>query len=169
MKPILALVFIHLLGGIFAYALPSDANAPIRLLADKANYSAQAGQVVYSGNVSITQGTLKMTASNLTVNLNANNSIAQATAKGSPATVEQVITQAKGKAQGRANSIDYRANQGQVIMTGNAHLNQAGASFSGNTIRYSLKTGDVEAQGSGNKQVEIVFPPQGTANLVSLR
>ncbi|MGD4065522.1 LptA/OstA family protein, partial [Xanthomonas citri pv. citri] len=41
----------------------------IRLLADKATYSERSGVTSYTGNVTITQGTLKMAADNLTVNL----------------------------------------------------------------------------------------------------
>ena len=41
-----------------ANALPSDANQPIRLLADKATYSEKSGVTSYAGNVTITQGTL---------------------------------------------------------------------------------------------------------------
>lgn len=42
-----------------ANALPSDANEPIRLLADKATYSERSGVTSYTGNVTITQGRSK--------------------------------------------------------------------------------------------------------------
>lgn len=81
---------------IFAYALPSDASQPIRLSADKATYSERLGVTTYSGNVIISQGTLKITASNITVNLNTDKSIGSAVATGSPATFEQVVSEQKG-------------------------------------------------------------------------
>ncbi len=150
------------------HALPSDANEPIRLLADKATYSERTGVTSYSGNVSITQGTLKMTADNLTVNLNKNRAIDSAVANGRPATIQQIVTQEKGLAKGQANRIDYNVKTGIVTLTGNARLTQNGASFTGNVIRYSLKAGDVEATSGGSQRVELVFPPQG-ANRQSLR
>ena len=54
---------------IYSHALPSDANQPIKLLADKATYSERTGVTSYSGSVIITQGSLKLTADNITVNL----------------------------------------------------------------------------------------------------
>lgn len=142
-----------------AHALPSDANQPIRLLADKATYSERTGVTNYLGNVIIEQGTLKITADNITLNLDDKRSIKTAVATGRPATMQQIVTQEKGLAKGRANRIDYNALTGIITLTGNAKLTQAGASFSGNTIRYSLKLGDVEANAGDGRRVELVFPP----------
>lgn len=156
---------------VIASALPSDANQPIRLLADRATYSERTGVTTYSGNVTIEQGTLKIAADNLTVNLNTSNrSINSAVATARPATMQQIITQEKGLAKGQANRIDYNAVTGIVTLTGNAKLTQAGSSFSGNVIRYSLKDGDVEANAGGGKRVELIFPPStNTHNQQGLR
>lgn len=153
-----------------AQALPSDANQPIRLLADKATYVERTGVTTYSGNVSIEQGTLKITADSLVVNLNtANRSINSAVATGRPATMQQVVTKEKGLAKGQANKINYDAVSGIVTLTGNAKLTQAGSSFSGNIIRYSLKLGDVEATAGSGRRVELVFPPNGNTNRQGVR
>ena len=155
---------------MIASALPSDANQPIRLLADRATYSERTGVTTYSGKVTIEQGTLKIAADNLTVNLDTNNrSIRSAVATGRPATMQQVVTQEKGLARGQANRIDYNAVTGIVTLTGNARLTQAGSSFSGNTIRYSLSEGDVEAKAGAGQRVELVFPPSGSDSRSGLR
>lgn len=155
---------------MIASALPSDANQPIRLLADRATYSERTGVTTYSGKVTIEQGTLKIAADNLTVNLDTNNrSIRSAVATGRPATMQQVVTQEKGLARGQANRIDYNAVTGIVTLTGNARLTQAGSSFSGNTIRYSLSEGDVEANAGAGQRVELVFPPSGSDSRSGLR
>ena len=154
---------------LYSHALPSDANQPIKLLADKATYSERTGVTSYSGTVIITQGSLKMTADNITVNLSQGRSINSAIATGRPATMQQIVTQEKGLAKGQANTIDYNAVTGIVTLTGNARLVQNGASFAGNVIRYSLKAGDVEATAGGNQRVELVFPPNNNANQRSIR
>lgn len=154
---------------VVSHALPSDANQPIKLLADKATYSERTGVTSYSGNVIITQGTLKLTADNITVDLSKNRSIDSAVATGRPATMQQVITQEKGLAKGQANRIDYNAVTGIVTLTGNAHLVQNGASFAGNVIRYSLKAGDVEATAGNSQRVELVFPPNNSTNQRGVR
>lgn len=160
---------LFILSPMIASALPSDANQPVRLLADRATYSERTGITTYSGNVIITQGTLKITASDIVVNLSNDRSISSAVANGRPATFEQIVTQEKGLAKGQANKIDYNAVNGIVTLTGNARLSQAGASFSGNTIRYSLKDGDVEANAGGGQRVELVFPPNNDTNRQSIR
>ncbi len=154
---------------LYSHALPSDANQEVKLLADKATYSERTGVTSYSGNVIITQGTLKMTADNITVNLSPQRSINSAVATGSPATMQQVITREKGLAKGQANKIDYNAVTGIITLTGNAKLTQNGASFAGNVIRYSLKAGDVEATAGGNQRVELVFPPSDDNSRTSIR
>lgn len=154
---------------LYSQALPSDANQPIKLLADKATYSERTGVTSYSGTVVITQGSLKMTADNITVNLSQGRSINSAVATGRPATMQQIVTQEKGLAKGQANNIDYNAVTGIVTLTGNARLVQNGASFAGNVIRYSLKAGDVEATAGGNQRVELVFPPNNNTSQRSIR
>ena len=154
---------------LYSHALPSDANQEIKLLADKATYSERTGVTSYSGSVIITQGTFKMTADNITVNLSQGRSINSAVATGRPATMQQVVTQEKGLAKGQANKIDYNAVTGIVTLTGNAKLVQNGASFAGNVIRYSLKAGDVEATAGGNQRVELVFPPSSNGSQSSIR
>ena len=152
-----------------ANALPSDAQQPIRLLADKATYSERTGVTSYSGNVTITQGTLKLAADNITVNLSDGRSIQSAIATGRPATMQQVVTKEKGLAKGQANKIDYNAQNGIVTLTGNAKLTQNGASFAGNVIRYSLKAGDVEATAGGSQRVELIFPPSQSNSRTGIR
>lgn len=152
-----------------ANALPSDANQPIRLLADRATYVERTGVTTYSGNVTIEQGSLKIAADNITLNLSNDRKISSATATGRPATFQQVITKEKGVAKGQANRIDYNTVTGIVTLTGNAKLTQAGSSFAGNTIRYSLKAGDVEANAGGGQRVELVFPPGGGSSQQGLR
>ena len=154
---------------LYSHALPSDSNQQIKLLADKATYSERTGVTSYAGNVIITQGTFKMTADNITVNLSQQRSINSAVATGRPATMQQVVTQEKGLAKGQANKIDYNAVSGIITLTGNAKLVQNGASFAGNVIRYSLKAGDVEATAGGNQRVELVFPPNNGTNQGGVR
>lgn len=159
------LVLSMLLMSGMAQALPSDATQPIRLVADKATFSERTGVTKYSGNVLITQGTLKMRAENITVNLSDTRRIQTAFATGRPATLQQLISREKGLAVGQANSIEYDSVTGIVTLIGNAKLKQDGASFSGNRIRYSLKAGDVEATAGQGKRVELVFPSSSISTI----
>lgn len=169
-KPVLiaSVLGLPLVIGI-ANALPSDANQPIRLLADRATYVERTGVTTYSGNVSIEQGTLKITADDITLSLSNDRKITSAVATGKPAVFQQAISQKQGLAKGQATRIDYDAKTGIVTLAGNAKLTQAGSSFSGDTIRYSLKAGDVEANSGRGQRVELVFPPSASSSQQSLR
>lgn len=150
-------------------ALPSDSNQPIRLLADRATYTERTGSATFSGNVTIEQGTLKIAADNITASLSADKKINSVVATGRPATLQQMISKEQGLAKGQANKIDYNAVSGIVTFSGQAKLTQQGASFAGNSIRYSLKAGDVEANSGQGQRVELIFPPNGNASLKSVR
>ena len=58
------------LASIAAFALPSDRNQPITLLADRATFNERTGVTTYSGNVIIEQGTMKLQANSIVANLN---------------------------------------------------------------------------------------------------
>lgn len=169
MKKLTAITALAVFGIGQGHALPSDANQPIRLTADRATFSGQSGKTSYMGNVIITQGTLKIRADQLTVTLRDNRSIKNAAATGQPASFEQMISQQKGLAKGQAKKIDYNAITGIITLTGNAKLTQNGASFAGNTIRYSLKLGDVEANSGGGQRVELIFPPNPNTHYQPIR
>lgn len=140
-------------------ALPSDQNQPVSLEADRATYNERTGITTYTGNVLITQGSVRIEADSIVVNLTADRSIKDATAKGRPARFQQQISDDKGIARGEGQSVVYDAQAGIVTLTGNALLTQDGARFSGNSIRYSITEGDVEALGNTQNRVKIVIPP----------
>jgi len=142
-----------------AHALPSDQNQPASLEADRATYNERTGITTYTGNVLITQGSVRIEADSIVVNLTSNRGIKDATAKGRPARFQQQISADKGLARGEGQSVVYDAQAGIVTLTGNALLTQDGARFSGNSIRYSINQGDVEALGSTQNRVKIVIPP----------
>ncbi len=145
-----------------AQALPSDQNQPVSLEADRATYNERTGITTYTGNVLITQGSIRIEADSIVVNLTSNRSIKDATAKGRPARFQQQISSDKGLARGEGQSVLYDAQAGLVTLTGNALLSQDGARFSGNSIRYSITQGDIEALGNTQNRVKIVIPPNQT-------
>ena len=75
---------------------------------------------------------------------------------------------AKGLAKGQAQKIVYNAETGIITLSGNAYLQQDGASIRGNTLKYSMNKGDIEATGTPNKtgsaagRVQIVIPPSSS-------
>lgn len=160
--------------GMSAFALPSDRSQPISLVADKATYNDKSGLTTYVGNVIIEQGTMKLQADSVTAQLNSNKQISTVTALGRPARFQQKTDVKKGFAKGEAQKIVYSADTGIITLSGNAFVNQDGASVRGSTLRYSMNKGDIEAIGSSNSsatstkptqnggRVQIVIPPNSS-------
>ncbi|MCO8042294.1 lipopolysaccharide transport periplasmic protein LptA [Acinetobacter bohemicus] len=171
----MALVTIAGCCSVTAFALPSDRNQAITLLADRATFNERTGVTTYSGNVIIEQGTMKLQANSIVANLNSKKQISVITATGSPARFQQKIDAAKGLAKGQAQKIVYNAETGIITLSGNAYLQQDGASIRGNILKYSMNKGDIEAIGTPNKtgsssgRVEIVIPPSASQSFPGAR
>lgn len=168
-----SLAVVAMLTAFTVQALPSDAKQPVKLVADSASFNEKTGNMQYKGNVKITQGSLNISASNLTIQLDTNKSIKTASAVGTPARMQQRLKSTSGISHGQAREIRYDAKTGIITLSGNAILKQDGASITGNVIRYSLKAGDFEAKGgtsSGSKkQIELVIPPNPNTKRLSIR
>ena len=160
---------------VAAFALPSDRNQPISLVADRATFNEKTGITTYTGNVIIEQGTMKLQANSIVANLNSKKEISTITATGGPAHFQQKTDPAKGPAKGQAQKIIYNAETGIITMTGNALLQQDGASIRGNSLKYSMNKGDIVAEGTPNKsgsstgRVQIVIPPSSTKSFPGAR
>ncbi|MEB3766626.1 lipopolysaccharide transport periplasmic protein LptA [Acinetobacter sp. MD2] len=158
-----------------AFALPNDRNQPVSLVADRATYNDKTGYTTYSGNVVVEQGSMKLQADTVTAQLNSNRQMSVVTANGRPARFQQKTDPNKGFAKGEAQKIVYNADTGIITLTGNAFVNQDGASVRGATLRYSMNKGDIEAVGGGSTggatstnssqnsgRVQIVIPPNSS-------
>src|SRR5690606_3701014 len=156
------------LGSIAAFALPSDRNQPITLLADRATFNERTGVTTYSGNVIIEQGTMKLQANSIVANLNNKRQISLITATGSPTQFQQKVDASKGLTTGQAQKIVYNAEPAIITLSGNALLQQDGASIRGAILKYSMNKGDVEGIATPNKtgsaegRVKIVIPPSAS-------
>jgi lipopolysaccharide export system protein LptA len=160
---------------VMTFALPSDRNQPITLLADHATYNDKTGVTTYSGNVVIEQGTMKLQAASIVANLNKNKQISTINANGSPAKFQQQLETNRGIARGEAKKILYNAETGILTLLGNAYLNQDGASLRGSTLKYSMNKGDVEVSGgtedsgAGKGRVQIIIPPSDSRSFPGVR
>ena len=152
-----------------SFALPSDRNQQLSLLADHATYNDKTGVTTYTGNVVIEQGTMKLQANSIVANLNSKREIQTITAKGQPAKFQQQMDASKGLARGEAQNIVYNAETGIITLTGNAYLYQDGSSIRGNSLKYSMNKGDVEAQGSSSNRVQIIIPPSSSKSFPGAR
>ena len=170
-----ALVGLFVFSSTAVFAIPSDRNQSISLVADRATYNEKTGVTTYTGNVIIEQGTMKLQADSIIANLNTKREISTITATGRPARFQQRTDTSKGLAKGQAQKIVYNAETGIITMMGSALLEQDNASIRGNTLKYSMNRGDVEAtgtpngSGSSSGRVQIVIPPSASKSFPGAR
>ncbi len=147
-------------------ALKDDVEKPVHIDADSVLFNKTKGLAVYEGNVSIVQGSLKITAHRIEINA-PNNEIERITANGKPVSFQQKMDDGK-LAKGSANKLLFLVKSKQLLMDGNAVISQNNDKFSSNHIEYSTQTGELKA-GKNNKvqgskgRVKVIFYPSNKA------
>lgn len=162
MRHAIALTLALLCAGLSgqAAALSSDRDQPMYVEADRADIDEQRGISVYRGNVKITQGTLQLTAAELTVHSKGGD-ITKAIAVGQPATYRQ---RPDGKAQdveAEALRMEYFAADQKIILIDKAEVRQGGDTFRSDRINYDIAKDVVNAgAGSPGDRVRITIQPK---------
>lgn len=145
------------------WAKQSDRAQPIQLDADRAEMNNATGVGVYTGNVVLTQGTMRITADRMTVHTTPEGQIARAIAEGKQATFRQLPEGQSEYVHARAPRMEYRLQPGtRVDLTGGATLTQGKNEFSGQVIQYDVDADIVTAQSGQQPQerVRITFHPK---------
>lgn len=141
-------------------ALSDDRNQPMYIEADRANIDDKRGVSVYRGNVKITQGTLQLTAAELTVESN-NGDIVKAIATGQPATYRQRPEGKDHDVEAESLRMEYFAQEQKIILLEKAQVRQAGDSFRSEKINYDIGKDIVNAgAGSPGDRVRITIQPK---------
>ncbi|MFA5676938.1 MAG: lipopolysaccharide transport periplasmic protein LptA [Pseudomonas sp.] len=146
-------------------AQSDDASQPIRIQANAATLDDNKNLAVYTGNVIITQGSMRLTGSRVTLTLDNSGEVQKLVSTGSPATFRQ--TPAGGKqVDARAQTIEYHADTERVILIDEAFLEQAGNTFQGQRVNYDIQRQIVDAgrataaEGEPVERIEIVIQPR---------
>ena len=151
----------------YVYALESDFQQSIYIEAADTLYSPN--QSTFSAsNIQIKQGTIDIQAAKAIGTLK-NGQPYQLTLTGSPVRFQQKVSEEKGMVYGKANRVEYNTTATEIVLKGNASIIMDGSSISGETLRYNLTIGDVEARGSSNKRVQMVLPPQKNVEMKPLK
>lgn len=141
-------IFVGLLalsGASAAWALPDDRNQPIRIQADTAEMDDRQGVAVYTGDVVITQGSLRITGNKVTVTRDQNGDIEVFTAIGKPAYYEQRPALDKPVVKAYGLTIQYFASNERIVLIDQAKVVQEGNTFEGEKIVYDTRRQIVNA------------------------
>ena len=164
----LATVFAPLAG-----AFNLDSDEPIRVVADKARLDDLKGIATYTGDVVVTQGKTRLEADKVVL-FRDNGELERMEAFGQPAHYTQPAAnrdsgQPSAETDAWAREIRYSASSGELELTEDAVIEQAGDRFSGQRIVYDTQARIVTASGSGDQsqsseqaggRVEMIIQPR---------
>lgn len=148
------------------HALPSDKNETIRGSADNLTVDQKNGVATYTGSVTISQGSLKISADSIVIHTNPDSSVEKMIATGNPARFQQQPEPNQGIVTAAAKQITYTPNDEHLVLIEDASVEQNGAVMSGPHIDYDLVKEVMKAAGIKNasgegQRIEIVIPPKG--------
>jgi len=140
-------------------ALPSDSEQEISIESDKASLNKLQGELIYTGNVELTQGSLTIQADKVTLTRN-QDGIQQLVALGKPARYEQLLSANEDKTQAYGETIIYNIINDELTLLTNAGLEKQGNVFAGEKIVYLIKEQRVKADSSKQERVRMVIQPK---------
>jgi len=158
-----AIVVVFLLAWIsHAQALESDLQQPINVQADKSEFDEKAGTQTLSGNVEISQGSMLITAEEITIGLK-DNALHTISGSGDPIRFQQE-NEAGDIMKGAAEKIIYDAIAGTLTLRGAATLSQPRQNLVSDLIIFDARSQKVNAEGGGDTgRVSIqLLPPTNT-------
>ncbi len=156
------LVLCNMLIAQSVQALPEDADQPIHIRADNVEYDQNGNRVIYRGAVQVDQGTLRVTAETLTIDLQDGKKVVRITAEDTPAHYQQQIEEGKELVRARALTIIYHTQDERVDLKGEANLEQEGSTLTGDLIVYDIVAGRVDATAEREEPVRMVLQPAAT-------
>lgn len=150
-----------------ALALATDQKQAIQIEADTGELDDARNVNTYTGNVIVTQGSIRITGDKMTVHYNDNNEIEVLVVEGNPATYRQLPDSSKVYDQAQARRMEYHKRKNLVILINNARVTQESGSLSSNRIEYDTTLSRITASSApetkgkqpGDKErVKIIIP-----------
>ncbi|KUJ72861.1 lipopolysaccharide transport periplasmic protein LptA [Thiomicrospira sp. WB1] len=139
-------------------ALP-DESQPITVEADELISQDQTGESVYTGHVTMVQGSTRVSGDQATV-FHPERELEKTIVTGQPAHFRRFLPEQQAWMEGHADKITYSARERTVLLEGNAYVKQAEKnSIEGQKIFYDLKAQTVKAYRSETEQVQVIFDP----------
>ena len=136
-----------------AYALRTDAEQPIHIEGDDAEIDQTNETIVYTGSVEVMQGTLRVLGDRIVVKIKGDQ-VERIITEGAPAKYKQQLDDDQGEVEAEAKSIIYHTSQERIYLNGAATLTQLGNKLTGESIRYDMVNGRVDASASTDAEPE---------------
>ncbi|PNS10878.1 lipopolysaccharide ABC transporter substrate-binding protein LptA [Mixta theicola] len=156
----LLLISTLLAASVPAFALTGDSEKPVNINSANQALDMQGNVATFTGNVIVTQGSIKITADKVVVTRPGGDSKKTVVdAYGNPATFYQLQDDGK-PVKGHAAKMHYELAKDFVELTGNAYIEQLDSNVKGDRITYLVKEQKMQAWSEGdNKRVTTVLVP----------
>lgn len=142
------------------FALATDAEQPIHIEGDDAQIDQNNETITYTGSVEIVQGTLRVQGDKMVVKVKGEQ-VVRITTVGSPARYQQQLEDNEGQVKAHADTIIYHTAEERIYLNGAAMLTQHGNELQGESIRYDIVKGQVDASaGDTDSRVRMQLEPQ---------
>lgn len=123
--------------------LKHDATQPVELSSDSLQINQSNGSAVFTGNVVIGQGTMRLSANKVVVEYAEGNGARRISKMHATGNVVLI----NGAEAAEANTAIYSIDNGNIVMTGNVILTQGQSALSSNRMVVNLKTGQATLEG----------------------
>ena len=145
--PEIVLALLSALASAQTCALTSDKDQPIEIEADYAELRRNERQTIYSGNVIVTQGSIRLWGDKLTVYYDENDDLKDAILDGKPAHFTQRPDGRDQDFEGEASRMEYHAQDERLHLIDKAKLTQGKTTFTGPLIVYDTRNSILTGQG----------------------
>lgn len=145
------MVVSSMLGSAQVCALSTDKKQPIEVEADAGELDDVKNITIYTGNVIVIRGSIRMTGDKMTVYYDENDEIETLIMEGRPATYRQLPDDSQVYDEAEALRMEYYELRNMVILLREAQVRQERYSFSGERIEYDTDMSQVKAWSDINK------------------
>ena len=138
------------LASVGAHGLEEDRLQEIVIQSQSATLDEQSGVITYEGSVTLTQGSLELSAEILLAKREQGQVVEIAASKGDASeqvSYAQIIRSDRPEVTAFANEMTYNLRAQTIHLTGDAALSQGEIKFQGNSILYNIALGKTEASG----------------------
>lgn len=143
-----------------ADAKTGDSDQPVNVAAQHSRVDNKTGNVVYTGNVVITQGSLQIKADTVTLLRNKDGDLNKMIAEGKPAEYHQ-LTDKNEPVTGTALRIEYDTADEIALFLNNVKLiQQGGDTVNADRVEYHAQTSVANATANDGKRVITVIQPR---------
>lgn len=155
-----SILLVHALSGfsVSAFGLESDKQQPVHIESSQAEADYKKGTTTYTGDVLLTQGSLKIQADQLII-YRGTQGVQSVIAKGLPARFQQQPFIDKPPVYANALTITYDLANEVLLLDGDVQIELDGSTHQGARYEYNLQSQMLNASGDGENRVVVTFDP----------